>query len=60
MIIPQTHDQHHSAFHGLPHLGQAAHLVVVVVVAEEVFRVATELIGDGVVLVQAVEACLCQ
>ena len=58
MVIPETHDQDQPTLHGLAHLVEAAELLVVVVVAEEALDRAAEVVGDRVVLGDAVEVDL--
>ena len=50
VVVPQAHDQDHAPFHCFAHLLEAAQLLVVVVVLEQVLRVAAEVVRDGVVL----------
>ena len=58
VVIPETHDQDQSTLHGLAHLVEAAELLVVVVVAEQALDRAAEVVGDRVVLGDAVEVDL--
>lgn len=58
VVVPQRHDEHHAALHGLAHLAQAALDLVVVDVAEQVLGGRAELVRDRVVRAQSGEVDL--
>ncbi|TRY69411.1 hypothetical protein TCAL_15133 [Tigriopus californicus] len=58
MIVPQTHNQDHTAFQGLTHGLKTTLLLMIVHITKEILDIGAEIVGDGVIVGHTIEVDL--